>query len=761
MPRNRIIYNTLGIFVSQTSGVLMDQNRNDRLLEGPFGETLPYDIEQLKGIQSFDFNINRNYEILEELGSLSSIQIENENPTITANISYYLQELAKNEQYIGLNTMDSSLVVPLRPLIPCLSGIISENIEKNYYILVSTEGIDLNSSPNNFDVIGLGNVCLTSYELNAGVGAIPTIDIGLEALNIKLYKDPSKIWGVNYKINDIFSNNLYNGKVKIVNYNNTNDLMIISQPNDPLPSDFSGPSLYIENNNIWTRNTNGLTGLSLFTDNINSARYGASVDASNSGKYIIIGGPNSDNLTGSALLYERSGSNWNLIRKLSGVNNSASGPIFAPPGSRYGTNVGINKSGDVTIMVSPYDEFGYGGALIYTGNFNSPAYKITGSNSVNMGLGADINGDGNVIILGGGSPFYFDGLTDIFTGNKNIGWKLAQSITGENGGQHGRICSINDNGNVIVLAGPNNNSILIYTGNATTKWGFAQKISGYQNHYGFNLSINSDASTIAFGQIVQDPYINSIGVVSIYTGNPQSKWALNQIISGNNDGDFFGEDVSINYDGNTIAVNTAGEIPQYPYNSYLGVVNILNKTNIKGLPSIDPENIIDTNNLLFKIPNIQTATGLAVYNPGDIKFQMSGLFGFNMLDLKIQDFSLSIDLNRNPLKKLGKQYPFVREFNFPIKAQLEVNCLVGDLESGNLYELICGKPFYDFDIKFTDDFCKSRGLNTTLYMFKKARLVSQNFTSDLGNNSTMNAVYEIDLSNPSSIDQGIFIDFRA
>jgi hypothetical protein len=372
-----------------------------------------------------------------------------------------------------------------------------------------------------------------------------------------------------------------------------------------------------------------------------------------------------------------------------------------------------------------------------------------------MGFGADMNEDGSIIILGGQFPFYFDGVTEIYTGNKNVGWKLKQSITGENGGQHGRTCKINNKGDVIVLGGNGvDNSILIYTGNTQNNWQFAQKITGSVPSAGFgqDISIDSSANTIIVGYGNTATYPDNNGWVSIYTGNPQNKWDLFQIISGKNENDEFGHSTAIN-NTNTIGVISFGE--EYP--SYNGTYYILNKTNVKGLPSVDPASLINTNELLFNIPNPKTREDgqVSAFNPGEITFQMTGAFGFNNIDLKVQDFSLSIDLNRSPLKKLGKQYPFFREFNFPIKANIEINCLVGDLESNNLTSLICGKSDYDFDITFNRP-CNQRGINLK-YEFKKAKLVSQNFSSDIGNNSSMNATYEIDLSDITNFNQGIYI----
>jgi hypothetical protein len=395
-------------------------------------------------------------------------------------------------------------------------------------------------------------------------------------------------WGLSFKIgvDSLFNNDSFAGRVKIINYIGDRDMVISTNPYDDLLSNSAGPRLSFENTNGTWSTTANLTGALLFTDSANSAKYGSSVDAAESGKYIIIGGRDADGLTGAALLYTRNGNNWNLVQKISGVVNNAGSPPSQPAGARYGTSVSINKSGDVTMINGPYDEGGAGGALIYTGtNWNTPAYKITGVEGNFMGLGADMNADGSVIILGAGPiPSVYGGHTNIFTGNKNLGWKLAQTITGVGGELLGQTCSINDNGDVIALASQSG-YVALYTGNATNKWSLAQRISGefkaqpgnnYQSSTVHHLSLSQDASVIAFSETESFEY-NDIIKIFIYTGNAQSKWSLDGVRV-SDFGDIFsnGEPVSVNAQGTTVAVYTRDETLA-GYGSYIGAVNILKK----------------------------------------------------------------------------------------------------------------------------------------------------------------------------------------
>jgi hypothetical protein len=143
--------------------------------------------------------------------------------------------------------------------------------------------------------------------------------------------------------------------------------------------------------------------------------------------------------------------------------------------------------------------------------------------------------------------------------------------------------------------------------------------------------------------------------------------------------------------------------------------------------------------------------------PGDIMFQMTGALGFNNADLKVQDFSLSFDLSRTPLQKLGTKFAFSREIDFPVTATLEVNADVGDLADGNLADLLCNNPEYNFEIVLYQPGCGASKPAAMIYQFKGAKLVTQNFTSNIGDNASMSATYEVQIGGPQDFSRGVFI----
>ena len=178
------------------------------------------------------------------------------------------------------------------------------------------------------------------------------------------------------------------------------------------------------------------------------------------------------------------------------------------------------------------------------------------------------------------------------------------------------------------------------------------------------------------------------------------------------------------------------------------------------VPSVNPSNGQILTGLRFNLPQASSVTGSNIPTallPGDILFVPTGVVGFDNNDLKVQDFSLSVDLARTPLQRMGTRFAFSREIDFPITATLEMNAQVGDLASGSLSDLLCSETFRDFAIVMRRQACGGTGSAALTYNFKGARLTSQSFSSSIGDNASMSATFEVQIGGPQQTDRGIFI----
>jgi hypothetical protein len=106
-----------------------------------------------------------------------------DSPTVTVPFTYYVTDF-ENESNIGLKINNDA---PNTTSV--LSTIIDKTTdEKNYFILVSPDGIDAitrSGAVADEYVLGIGNGIITNYSLEASVGDYPTVNVTIEGLNLR------------------------------------------------------------------------------------------------------------------------------------------------------------------------------------------------------------------------------------------------------------------------------------------------------------------------------------------------------------------------------------------------------------------------------------------------------------------------------------------------------------------------------------------------------------------------------------------------
>ena len=183
MPRNRVIYQSEALFAAPTGTRIVTTGDHN-----------------LRRIQSCNYNFAIQRQDINQYGELAAIdRLIIQEPTVSVDMSYYFEPSGFNEQHLGLqvNTYVSELLATGASLVAdhMLNQIIAsgDNFDqKNIFVLVSDAGIDANDTGVNamFDsgnyngIIGIGNAFLTSWSLDAAVGAIPTVSCAFEGQNI-------------------------------------------------------------------------------------------------------------------------------------------------------------------------------------------------------------------------------------------------------------------------------------------------------------------------------------------------------------------------------------------------------------------------------------------------------------------------------------------------------------------------------------------------------------------------------------------------
>lgn len=139
---------------------------------------------------------------------------------------------------------------------------------------------------------------------------------------------------------------------------------------------------------------------------------------------------------------------------------------------------------------------------------------------------------------------------------------------------------------------------------------------------------------------------------------------------------------------------------------------------------------------------------VAAIRPGDVTLFLGTtdtddkpMVGLSEADLKIQSASVSLTINREPIRKLGNTFAFAREITFPINCTMSVNAVVGDLANNRLFSLV--NRACDDGTKYTAMLTlngykgSSCTANVAQIILKGAKLDSQNITSSIGPNKTV------------------------
>jgi hypothetical protein len=185
-------------------------------------------------------------------------------------------------------------------------------------------------------------------------------------------------------------------------------------------------------------------------------------------------------------------------------------------------------------------------------------------------------------------------------------------------------------------------------------------------------------------------------------------------------------------------------------------------------PDVNPQDGKPNSTTTFSIPTPSTGSGYTALRPGDVILNISGV-GVNASDLKIQSFTLSTDIGRDPIQKLGSKYAFSREITFPVTVKATVEAVIGDIGGtdviGNaLTDIVCndgtsynlvfalGQPSTDCDAATLPSPYALR------YTLKGAKLDSQAISSSIGDNKSVTLGFSAQIGGPNDTNKGLFIE---
>jgi len=326
-------------------------------------------------------------------------------------------------------------------------------------------------------------------------------------------------------------------------------------------------------------------------------KLGRSVSFSEKGDIIAIGSPyndagvtNSDR--GSVEVYNFDGTNWNQVGN--DINGSQDQAYF-------GSSVSLSGDGTILAVGIPYHDISgntnNGQIKIYQWKDNTwdlmetitPAYDGTGSDksdSEQFGNDVRLSSDGKTVAI---SDIWYSksGGNQVgrvvayrFNGSEwdPIGGQVNALVGGNAGDNLSWAISLSANGNIMAVGaheydkntskGDNTNKsnagkVIVYEYNSSTQvWDIKQKLTGTetQEKFGAAIDLSSDGLTIAIGS----PYyrVNGagdyLGKTSVYQWNGTTYASIGQSIVGSAKYDFSGAHVSLDNEGNTLAIMDPG-----------------------------------------------------------------------------------------------------------------------------------------------------------------------------------------------------------
>lgn len=129
--------------------------------------------------------------------------------------------------------------------------------------------------------------------------------------------------------------------------------------------------------------------------------------------------------------------------------------------------------------------------------------------------------------------------------------------------------------------------------------------------------------------------------------------------------------------------------------------------------------------------------------------QLEGVDGMH-----IQSASLQIPLSRSPIQRLGTKFPYARTVELPATATLSVSAILNEITAENLAETLNKDVKSDLilTIKKPD-----QSGNALVYTLKNAKIDSQNFSSSIGANKTVELTFSTPIGGPNDVTNGVFV----
>jgi hypothetical protein len=130
----------------------------------------------------------------------------------------------------------------------------------------------------------------------------------------------------------------------------------------------------------------------------------------------------------------------------------------------------------------------------------------------------------------------------------------------------------------------------------------------------------------------------------------------------------------------------------------------------------------------------------------------------------VQSVSFSVPMARTTLQRLGSTFGFSKALDAPLTTTMTVSAMLSELKEGRLTDLLCDCSEYDVGVTLYDPECPDcttkDGAIAMKYTLKGAKLDSENFSSTIGDNKTVDLTFSTQVGGADDPNNGLYISGR-
>lgn len=342
----------------------------------------------------------------------------------------------------------------------------------------------------------------------------------------------------------------------------------------------------------WTQIGSDLAGIN------NDDFFGGSISLSNDGSIVAIGsklGMHRGIQTGNAKVYINISGTWTQL------GNTLSG---GSSGDWFGVSVSLNDTGNmlaVGAIENDVNATDSGQVIIYelvSDSWVQIGSTINGQNSYEeLGLDLHLIGNGNIVAIGSQNSYNYAGHVSVYENVSGNWTQIGQDIVGVNSDiSSGRRFALNNSGDIIAIGAYHNNEFGSASGevkvykNVSGSWmQLGNDLNSYTagDRFGIGVSLNDNGNILAVGAYHSGTGASRGGEVFIYKLSTTDQWVQygSSLINYSSNA-YFGFDVELNGLGNKLAVSAHG------FNNFVGRVSVFENTSILSVMETDFSNAI-------------------------------------------------------------------------------------------------------------------------------------------------------------------------